>query len=90
MVTVFAGLLAAASDPGSKIGDNIGKMLEGLAQPVYLGVVAVMAIGLLSVRKIASAAVFFIVALGVGILVFDSAGFASLVKSVGDAITRGV
>lgn len=82
--------LLAAADPGSQVGQNLGNMLTGFAKPVYLGIVACVALVCLLSRKFIGLFVFMGGALLVGWLVFDSAGFGSFAQSVGNALSRGV
>jgi hypothetical protein len=65
-------------------------MLQHLAAPVWLGLVGIMAIGYLFARKVSGLAVFILVAMGVGILILNPTAFEHVVRSIGDAISRGV
>jgi hypothetical protein len=90
MLTTTLALLAQADNPGKTVGENIKDLLQGLAVPLYLGLVGIMALGFLAGRKIAGLAVFMVVALGIGILVMNPEGFGNIVKSIGDAVSRNV
>jgi hypothetical protein len=89
MMRYVVGVVAAA-DPGSQIGKNIGDMLQGLAGPVFLALLGLMAIAFLAGRKISQFAVYAVVAVGVGILIFDPTGVKNIITSIGDTITKGV
>ena len=82
--------LAASSDPGAKIGDNIFQILQGFATKIYLGLVIVFILAYASGRKIGQLAVFIVVALGIGVIVMDSSGWMNIVKAIGDAVTKNV
>lgn len=82
--------LVAAADPGSQVGKNLGGMLQGLAVPVYLGVIGLFALAYLAGRQMSKLAVFAAAALGVGILVMDPSSFGDIAKSVGNAISHGI
>jgi hypothetical protein len=90
LTTTLATLIAQADNPGKTVGENIKDLLQGLAVPLYLGLVGIMALGFLAGRKIAGLAVFMVVALGIGILVMNPEGFGNIVKSIGDAVSRNV
>ena len=82
--------LAQSSDPGGQVGKNIGDILQGFARPVYIGVVCVFALAFLMGRKIAGLAIYLVVAVIVGVVIFNPGGFTDLVKSIGDAVSNGV
>lgn len=83
-------LFVLAADPGSQVGKNAGQMLSGLAQPIYLGLVGLIAIALLAGRKLNALVIFLCVALAVGVVVYNPQGFASIAKAVGDTLSKGV
>lgn len=80
----------AQANPGEKVGENAGDLMSGLAKPVYLGVVGLVAIGFLVGRKYNYLAIFLIVALVVGIPVLVPDKFGDMATSVGEFMGRGL
>ena len=83
-------LILAAGDPGSQVGQNLGNMLRGLSQPIFLGLVGLVALALLAGRQVNKLVVFIGVALVVGMIVMNPGAFGNIAKAVGDALSKGV
>lgn len=72
----------AASLAQVKVGDNIQQLLLSIAQPVFIGVVAIVSVIFLISRKFGELAVFLVIAVFVGIFV--------LVPTQGEALITGI
>ncbi len=78
---------AYAQGDGEKVGENIGKLLGGWAQSLYVGIAAVVALMFLLNRRFADLAVFMVAALIVGGFVMAPNDVAAVVRDIWTTIT---
>ncbi|MBE2317825.1 hypothetical protein DVA67_017720 [Solirubrobacter sp. CPCC 204708] len=89
-VTACAWSVAAsayAQGDGEKVGENIGNLLGGWAQSLYVGIAAVVALMFLLNRRFADLAVFMVAALIVGGFVMAPNDVAGTVQDIWKTIT---
>ena len=89
-VTVWGWLLAApalAAGDGERVGENVGKLLGGWAQSLYIGIAAIVALVFLLNRKFADLAVFMVAALLVGGFVMAPDDIAGVVRDIWTTVT---
>jgi hypothetical protein len=88
LVTTFGWVAAAsAAGDGEKVGQNVGHLLGGWARSLYVGIVAIVALGFLINRKFTDLAVFVLAALLVGGFVLAPGEVASTIRGIWDTIT---
>src|SRR3954452_19415582 len=81
-----AGPAFAAGD-GERAGGNLGKMLGGWAQSLYVGIAGLVALMFLLNRRFADLAVFMIAAVVVGGFVMAPNDIASTVRDIWHTLT---
>jgi hypothetical protein len=81
-----AGPAFAAGD-GERVGENLGKMLGGWAQSLYVGIAGLVALMFLLNRRFADLAVFMIAAVVVGGFVMAPGDIASTVRDIWHTLT---
>src|SRR4051794_23004963 len=84
-MTLWAWLLAApvyAAGDGERGGENVGDLLGGGAERLYVGVAAVVALVFLLNRKFADLAVFMLAAVQVGGFVMAPNDIAGVVRDI--------
>lgn len=84
--SVAASAWAQKGD-GEKVGENIGKLLGGWAQSLYVGITAVVALMFLLNRRFADLAVFMVAALIVGGFVMAPNDVAGTIRDIWSTIT---
>lgn len=84
---ILAASTAFAQGDGEKVGENIGKLLGGWAQSLYVGIAAVVALMFLLNRRFADLAVFMVAALIVGGFVMAPNDVAGTVQDIWKTIT---
>jgi hypothetical protein len=85
-VLVFATPAIAAGD-GERVGENLGKMLGGWAQSLYVGIAGLVALMFLLNRRFADLAVFMIAVVVVGGFVMAPNDIASTVRDIWHTLT---
>ena len=81
-----AGPAMAAGD-GERVGENLGKMLGGWAQSLYVGIAGLVALMFLLNRRFADLAVFMIAVVVVGGFVMAPNDIASTVRDIWHTLT---
>ncbi len=76
-----------AAGDGEKVGENIGNLLGGWAQSLYVGIAAVVALMFLMNRRFGDLAIFMLAALLVGGFVMAPDDIAGMVKDIWAVIT---
>ena len=82
---VWSLLLAApvwAAGDGEKVGENVGNLLGGWAQSLYVGIAAVVALMFLMNRRFGDLAIFMLAALLVGGFVMAPSDIAAIIKDI--------
>ncbi len=78
-------LLAApvwAAGDGEKVGENVGKLLGGWAQSLFVGIAAVVALMFLMNRRFGDLAIFMLAALLVGGFVMAPSDISAIIKDI--------
>ena len=76
-----------AAGDGEKVGENIGNLLGGWAQSLYVGIAAVVALMFLMNRRFGDLAIFMLAALLVGGFVMAPDDISGMVKDIWAVIT---
>src|SRR3954452_24655067 len=84
---VLVAPVAFAAGDGEKVGENVGNLLGGWAESLYVAIAAVVALVFLLNRKFADLAVFMLAALIVGGFVMAPNDVASTVRDIWHTIT---
>lgn len=79
-------LAPAALAAGNDVGRNLGSLLRRYAGEIYVGVVAVVGLVFLLNRRLSDLAVFFVVAVLVGWLVFSPGQVADTARAIGKQV----
>jgi|GEM_PF-3631370 len=86
-----AGSLATAqpalAQEGEQVGENIADLLGGWAEPLFVGVAAIISLALLLKRDYAAMALFVMAAMVVGGFVFAPQAIAATVEDIWNGIT---
>jgi hypothetical protein len=85
-VLLSVGTAFAAGD-GERVGENLGKMLGGWAQNLYVGIAGLVALMFLLNRRFADLAVFMLAAVVVGGFVMAPGDIASTVRDIWHTLT---
>ena len=73
---------AWAAGDGEKVGENIGNLLGGWAQSLYVGIAAVVALMFLMNRRFGDLAIFMLAALLVGGFVMAPSDISAIIKDI--------
>ena len=82
---VWSLFLAApvwAAGDGEKVGENVGNLLGGWAQSLYVGIAAVVALMFLMNRRFGDLAIFMLAALLVGGFVMAPSDISAIIKDI--------
>lgn len=80
-----ANAFAATTNPGS----NIGGWLTGLAKGLLIPIAGIFGLGAFARRDVGAAVTIFVLALIIGIFVYDQNGASNLISSVTCTFTGG-
>ena len=77
-----------STDAGSDVGINLGGWLSGLGKDVLIPVAGLFGVGALFRRDIGAALVVALIAIIVGVFVYDPAGAQNLIQGVANTLTK--
>ncbi len=78
---------AALAQEGEQVGENIADLLGGWAEPLFVGIAAIISLVLLLKRDYAAMALFVMAAMVVGGFVFAPQAIAGTVEDIWNGIT---
>lgn len=83
-----AGIAAAATPPAADVGGNVQTWLTGLGQDVLIPTAGLFGIAALFRRDVGQALLVALIAIIVGIFVYDAAGAKTVITSVAGQLTK--
>src|SRR4051812_42761331 len=87
ITAMWCAVPALAAGDGERVGENLGKMLGGWAQSLYVGIAGLVALMFLLNRRFADLAVFMIAVVVVGGFVMAPGDIASTVRDIWHTLT---
>ena len=81
--TAIAGTLTTAD-----VGTNLGGWLSGLGQDILIPVAGLFGVGALFRRDVGHALVIAVIAIIIGIFVYDARGAQTIIQSVANTLTK--
>ena len=87
-LAVGANTALATTIPAADVGTNIGGWLTGLGQDLLIPITGLFGIGALFRRDVGHALLVALIAIIVGIFVYDAPGASSIINSVANTITK--